>query len=991
MDIATHLRQFEPAIGPEAQSGLLSRREFRYNLFEALQGNGIQDKLKSQLRASIVAELKRKSLFGTSRQTLTGGSLTIRAIDSLIVDYLKRRGSEFTLSVFLPECGLAGAVLDRDDIYRVFNIDNVDARATLVRAFRSEVDKYPDSSAIIIRLLESLFKVLEIPTLEKECQTTMDEIEIVDSELRRLHTHISKTAVSVATADAISARIQSFQADLERKAAADLASALQQYKAVELAAMRAEMQRESAAQMDALAARHDADLARIRADADARVDAARTHGLDDANLRAAADARARADAAAAAHVLAEENSRLKADADALRDRIQVLEDFKREYATKTQEALAEYKIGLNKQHHEMLAAVEVERARIDSEKMVLAERTKIAERMLEEIRQNQSETDSLREQLKSTKLMLANAIKEKDDSLFNIKELKLQLDSQSSNAVLEFEIQSLKTQLLEMATMSETRQAEHQNLIKSLIAPQNDLQKELTKVRKSEARWQRECHELVAKLDFELNQSDELKRKYEDALIKIKELKRDIAELKVTLLRSNVNDSSLRSPFARTLPRNIIPNPLILSPRAESPILARTRQQSTQFQTAPESSRKAPEPSNSCTPIISQELNTFTDLWDRNLREMQAVAYRATQGALGFDDPEVRSSRIADALKVDVDVGASFTDQVLLSLPAVTVTNSVGHADADFHGEEPAEPPLPQPPATPRTPAAGPGPGSAAVATYAATQREASNTSPVKQPREMASDTRQDLQDAIKSILAESPPPSPSPSPSLDRRAGIQLATENTPKTSTTAIQQLLQSEREQERLAQARREETQRQELYERRLADRERRMKELEELEASKETLENHALREAQFEKDMAKLAGLRAREEAVKMNSLEAPALQVSSKNLDDFSSNGEQVQNTKDSDLKILDELEADPVMQKYLALVKEKRERNAADAEQDEKVTKLLSTLENTSLDCSSESAYVRSGDTMDDISCSAPSSVAVDGNGEEKGAKDSSW
>jgi hypothetical protein len=48
---------------------------------------------------------------------------------------------------------------------------------------------------------------------------------------------------------------------------------------------------------------------------------------------------------------------------------------------------------------------------------------------------------------------------------------------------------------------------EYQTLLKSLMTPANDINKELVKARRSEAKWQRECQELVAKLDLEVSLS----------------------------------------------------------------------------------------------------------------------------------------------------------------------------------------------------------------------------------------------------------------------------------------------------------------------------------------------------------------------------------------------------------------------------------------------------------------------------------------------------
>ena len=57
--------------------------------------------LKAQLRANIIKEIQAH-ITDSEPQT----SLFIKALNSLVVEYLQSRGNEFTLSVFLPESGL---------------------------------------------------------------------------------------------------------------------------------------------------------------------------------------------------------------------------------------------------------------------------------------------------------------------------------------------------------------------------------------------------------------------------------------------------------------------------------------------------------------------------------------------------------------------------------------------------------------------------------------------------------------------------------------------------------------------------------------------------------------------------------------------------------------------------------------------------------------------------------------------------------------------
>ena len=79
----------------------LSITEFKQKLYKTFSEASVSQKLKSQLRAHIIREIQNHSVL-----TTTNKSLLSKAVDSLIVEYMQAQGHEFSLSVFLPECGL---------------------------------------------------------------------------------------------------------------------------------------------------------------------------------------------------------------------------------------------------------------------------------------------------------------------------------------------------------------------------------------------------------------------------------------------------------------------------------------------------------------------------------------------------------------------------------------------------------------------------------------------------------------------------------------------------------------------------------------------------------------------------------------------------------------------------------------------------------------------------------------------------------------------
>lgn len=117
----------------------MSSEDFRAQLYHSLQGRGILDSLKvqnvtihfiktcyysvccvqSQLRNRLVTELKKSmdgsGISSTSSETVRK-SLHVQITDSIVAEYLKCAGYEYSLSIFLPE---AGASMDNVKIEAV--------------------------------------------------------------------------------------------------------------------------------------------------------------------------------------------------------------------------------------------------------------------------------------------------------------------------------------------------------------------------------------------------------------------------------------------------------------------------------------------------------------------------------------------------------------------------------------------------------------------------------------------------------------------------------------------------------------------------------------------------------------------------------------------------------------------------------------------------------------------------------------------------------
>ncbi|KAJ3046676.1 hypothetical protein HDU99_009715, partial [Rhizoclosmatium hyalinum] len=246
---------------------------------------------------------------------------------------------------------------------------------------------------------------------------------------------------------------------------------------------------------------------------------------------------------------------------------------------------------------------------------------------------------------------------------------------------------------------------------------------------------------------------------------------------------------------------------------------------------------------------------------------------------------------------------------------------------------------------------------------------------------------RKSLAETIQSIREESNPVV---------AAEVKAPEQAQPIQKKPTFQELLKHEKEEEERQLAERRRAQEAAEYERRRQDRERRDQELEELERKSTVVQADALEESRREKEKARLAGIRARDAEQSRQSVvnrssgslfqkkvESESESSKSTSSGSGSLGGGPGNKSEDTELKILNDFEADPMMQKYMAIVKEKREKEQAvgssAAAQDEKASKILSALENTSLISTDESnGKILSGETMDDISAPSSSEDVLD-------------
>lgn len=190
---------------------------------------------------------------------------------------------------------------------------------------------------------------------------------------------------------------------------------------------------------------------------------------------------------------------------------------------------------MNKEYSTLLSQAEIERNKIHADRIMLNEKEASVEKALFKIHQTEEQAAKYKQELDDAVARIAELTKAREECQYQIKDLQLQLLTQKSSTSLEFEITSLKRQLLAAEKSAEQRQQEHEALMKGLMMPQDNIHQELKIAKENELKWKSKCQDLVIKLDMEFAQNDDLTKQFNMERLKNKELEREIADMKLVL------------------------------------------------------------------------------------------------------------------------------------------------------------------------------------------------------------------------------------------------------------------------------------------------------------------------------------------------------------------------------------------------------------------------------------------------------------------------
>jgi myosin heavy subunit len=463
----------------------------------------------------------------------------------MFIEYLRERQLEFTLSVFVPESGLGHITqaLPTDDVIHALHL----TPEVLDRI------EFTREQGLLTQILSGITKVFNRVVMDQQSQTNVEIDDLLHIKLRGIDQTVRFQAQEHDKRQLLllEDRLRSVQHELEDRFQKQLEEQIASYKQVELARMKLEEKKQYQVELtrqqrmfeERLLEEEAKHLNSIETERSSLKERERElernylklkqEMLDESHNSLFKEKQLRHETELLARQMEMERNQLQNRMQDVQKQVDSLSQFKEKYAQKMEESMAQYKIDLNKEYSSMLSSVEIEKTKLDAERMMLNERQAAVEKMLAKIHETEAESARYRLEVQDLQQRLEELNKQKEEISLQSKEYQLQLLTQKGSANLEFEISSLKRQLAAAEKSAEQRQVEYENMIKSMMNPLDDVQKELQKARESEVKWKSQCQDLVLKLDAEYAYTDELSKRLNQEKLKNRELEREIADLRL--------------------------------------------------------------------------------------------------------------------------------------------------------------------------------------------------------------------------------------------------------------------------------------------------------------------------------------------------------------------------------------------------------------------------------------------------------------------------
>uniref|UniRef100_A0A673JKN9 Oral-facial-digital syndrome 1 protein homolog n=1 Tax=Sinocyclocheilus rhinocerous TaxID=307959 RepID=A0A673JKN9_9TELE len=538
--------------GSEEQS--LSPDEMRQKLYQTFRSRGLLDALKTQLRNQLIQELHPAAV-----RRGDAHSVLVTACNSVIVHHLRSVGCDYTLSVFLPECGMSK--------------DQVLSARELLQLTKISPHTPLYKSLVIKRFLMSLFTELTEHHVYRDCcdastqstsisahrESLVEKLQLIDEEYEVLRHRGDRWA-------SVEAKLAEYRKEIQEQAQVELKAKLQHFMEVEVAKvkrdekeasrreileLRRDMERTFELKSEALMSREKNAIERLQKSQE--TEEKEIYAQRQALLKEIESVRSREielkqrmEAFDKTCKLHEE--KVKTMDDLLRRRELSVKTMEDTFDQKLKSELVKYQLELKEDYAKRTEKLTENEKRIKEETVRLQKESAVIDAKAEEHERSLSEVKRLLMELESSRSQ-ASLLAQQNELL------RERLENMSDYPALKRDTQELQTHIRLLKQQLEEKRQEKQRLRQELSAPSKEqlaLQAELRRLETArkldEDDFETQKNVLHTQLQHEVQQCALLKAQLMECDERVKWMNTHAEELKLQLQQTQ-QGPALRGPW----------------------------------------------------------------------------------------------------------------------------------------------------------------------------------------------------------------------------------------------------------------------------------------------------------------------------------------------------------------------------------------------------------------------------------------------------------
>ncbi|XP_071087018.1 centriole and centriolar satellite protein OFD1-like [Haliotis cracherodii] len=563
-----------------APAEYLSAEELRNRLYHSLRNRGLVDSVKSQLRNSIVTELQTSLRGQLSLRDLNvpdEGTLIHRAANSLVADHFKACQYDYSLSVFLPESGLSqDKVFSMPDILQLLHISpqsRLHARLTsavnsksskgFLWQFLSEMSALHASATHEFGVQTDLIRVGPLTSLDDKLQS----LEDLYSSRRDEHMRTGVVAVED--------RLLSYQRQLEDRYNSELKRELARMKDTEIARIRLEEREECRRQMDqqrrelertyqskydALVERERNSIERLQREQEIQekeIYAQRQTLLEEMEVMRQREVEVKRERELTHREKDLQGERNRAKEDEIRRREMEVKRQNTEFTQRLHNEMAQFKLDTQARFIDRTQNIEIRETKVKEMERIVSEEKSKLQSYKDDLRDKTHRVNELETLLQECRHSEVSATRQNEYINSKLRDMADYKTIKEHNSVLRNEMETLRTRLSELLTMNERERGRQEELLRELRRPspetllmQRDLERARENLRQEQVLFEQQKQQLETRLKDEIDRNRELVRHYEEQTLQMKEMNREVIDLRQHLAMTHqaLNNEVYRKP-----------------------------------------------------------------------------------------------------------------------------------------------------------------------------------------------------------------------------------------------------------------------------------------------------------------------------------------------------------------------------------------------------------------------------------------------------------